>query len=183
MSDGSDTLPIDWKANPAATIVTSIATAPTYSSFLRPHFSTRWIAGKVKSMLTVGTVIMARRPCHPRVAEDRRRVVDHHVDADELLEHLEQDADQQHLEEVAAQHDLEPRPLRAVQRLFDFADLLVDLRLGVQRPPEDRDRLVLPSLEHQPPRALGEDEAAGEHQRREERHGQEHQRQRRRRRA
>ena len=50
---------------PAATIVTSIATAPTYSSFLRPHFSTREIAGSVNSMFTVGTVIIATVPFMP----------------------------------------------------------------------------------------------------------------------
>ncbi len=65
MSDGSETLPMDWKAKPAASIVRIILMAPTYSIFLRPHFSTQWIAGNVKSMLTVGTVIMARRPFIP----------------------------------------------------------------------------------------------------------------------
>ena len=96
---------------------------------------------------------------HPRVAEDGRRVVDHHVDADELLEHLQQNAYEQNLEEVAAKDDSDPGSLRAVERFFDFADLPVDFLLGVQRFLQYRDRLIFSPLEHQPPGTLGEDES------------------------
>src|SRR5262250_3116801 len=97
--------------------------------------------------------------CYARVAEDRRRVVNHHVDADELLEHLQQHPDHENLKEVTAPDNADTGALRPMQRLLHVCYLSVDLLLSVMRPLQHRNRLLFPSLEHQPAWALGEYEA------------------------
>ena len=82
---------------PSAIMDTAMISAPRISSGLRPHLSTVTVAISVNTTITMPMITVCANEASPReahVLEHLRAVIQHRVDADELLERGQQDADE-----------------------------------------------------------------------------------------